>query len=486
MIFSIFCLVYLGSDSWVTYAQVPASECINYDPETTTINVMCGTFNLGRISQDLGNPNLLSSNKKEWILSANLTIGDTATVFITSTDSDWLKIKGDSKNEYYGIKNYGNLIIDHTKISSWNLETDNYVQQTDDGSIKRPYIAIMEDATGQMNITNSEISHLGWDESHAQGVGYYSGDHSKIDNNNIHDLYYGVYSKGVGNIIITNNDIHHNFKYGLYSQTGSYDLLIKNNKVHDTKGFAIVCSLDCSRIIIENNAVYNNSKGGIAFSRNVSDSIARNNTIYDEELAISLSDSNKNQIYGNIISDSKIGVALKVQRPLEYTTSSNAIYENTISNSDLGISIDPEASGNTIHNNAISNSTDAGIFISDFINRNNSIYGNSFSNNNDEISTKSLRDVIPIGLRDMAPSWCKNEINESGFMEGLQYLASRGIISESGNQSDAPSTKLVPEWAKNNACWWSKKLISDRDFVSGIQYLVNKGIIVISTESDTE
>lgn len=479
-IFFIFCLVYLGSNNLILYAQVVSSECIEYDPETVTIKVICGTFNLSQLDKELANSNLLSSNKKEWLLSANLEISDGATVFINSTDTSWLKIKGDLKNQNYGIKNNGNLLIDNTKISSWNTETESVIQQTDDGVVKRPYLVIMENATGQMNITNSEISFLGWRQSHEQGIGYYSGEHSKIDNNDIHELYYGFYSNGVGNLIITNNQIHHTFKYGLDPHTGSHDLLIKNNEVHDTKGIAIVCSFDCSNVLIENNTVYNNSKAGIMFSKGMVNSTARNNVLHDEYAAISISDSSNNQIYGNKISDSKIGVALKVLTPLEYSTTGNIIYENTIYNSDTGIGIDDKANGNTIHNNTILNSTGAGISISDFTTQNNSIYNNTFSNNGEEIYTKSLKAMIPLALRKMAPGWCNNEISSSGFVEGLQFLEDRNVLSESETQSNLEAIKPIPEWVKNNACWWSKRLISDRDFVSGIQYLIDKGIIDIS------
>lgn len=483
VVFFIFCIVYLGFNNLILYAQVFPSNCIEYNHETTTIKVMCGSFNLSQLDKALVNSDLLSSNKKEWLLSANLEIGNDATVFINSTDTSWLKIKANS-DEYYGIRSHGNLIIDGIKISSWNPEANDYLQQVEDGSIKRPFLAMIENSPGQMNITNSEISYLGWYESHEQGIGYYSGDSSKMDNNEIHNLYYGFYSNGVSNLTITNNHFHHTFKYGLDPHTGSHNLLIKNNRVHDTHGLGIVCSHDCYDVIIEDNTIYNNLKAGIMFSRNMTNSIARNNTIYNESTAISVSDSSTNKIYGNKISDSKIGVALKVLRPLEYSTTENEIYENTISNSEMGILIDFESDRNIIHSNKILNSSRSGILISDFTTKANSIYGNLFLNNNEEISTKNLKPVIPVGLKNLAPSWCNNDIASSGFVEGLQYLVDRNIILGSENQSPETANPIIPEWVKNNACWWSKRLISDRDFISGLQYLFNKGIIVIPESFD--
>ena len=37
----------------------------------------------------------------------------------------------------------------------------------------------------------------------------------------------------------------------------------------------------------------------------------------------------------------------------------------------------------------------------------------------------------------------------------------------------------VPDWIKNNAGWWATDQIDDSAFVQGIQYLVQNGIIVI-------
>jgi len=37
----------------------------------------------------------------------------------------------------------------------------------------------------------------------------------------------------------------------------------------------------------------------------------------------------------------------------------------------------------------------------------------------------------------------------------------------------------IPDWIKNNAGWWATDQIDDSAFVQGIQYLVQNGIIVI-------
>ena len=37
----------------------------------------------------------------------------------------------------------------------------------------------------------------------------------------------------------------------------------------------------------------------------------------------------------------------------------------------------------------------------------------------------------------------------------------------------------IPSWIKNNAGWWATDQIDDSSFLQGIQYLVQKGIIVV-------
>jgi len=37
----------------------------------------------------------------------------------------------------------------------------------------------------------------------------------------------------------------------------------------------------------------------------------------------------------------------------------------------------------------------------------------------------------------------------------------------------------VPDWIKNKAGWWATDQIDDSSFLQGIQYLVQKGILVV-------
>ena len=113
----------------------------------------------------------------------------------------------------------------------------------------------------------------------------------------------------------------------------------------------------------------------------------------------------------------------------------------------------------------------------------------------DRIQTQGLK-IVPIGEIDLhsggisIPSWIKNnaswwskdQIGDSDFVLGIQFLINEGIMRVPPSTPDSTSemTNDIPSWIKNNAGWWSQGVITDTDFVSGIQWLINNGIIKIA------
>ena len=97
--------------------------------------------------------------------------------------------------------------------------------------------------------------------------------------------------------------------------------------------------------------------------------------------------------------------------------------------------------------------------------------------NIDKINS-DLAIIIPQWIKNNAGWWAEGQINDSSFVQGIQYLIQNEImkIPSAVNESDAES-KDIPAWIKNNAGWWAKGQITDSDFVRGIEYLVNHKII---------
>ncbi|MGB7958568.1 MAG: right-handed parallel beta-helix repeat-containing protein [Nitrososphaeraceae archaeon] len=360
------------------------SECVTFDSEERMITINCRTANLTQINSQIKNPDVIRKDAnvdKGWLLNAGITIAENAILYINSSDTSWLKILPLLPDEEtaYPIYVSGSLKIDSVRISSWNPNTNNYTSSLDSHrngedvqlGTPRPYIIVNDDATGTTDITNSELTSLGYESGYGggrTGLRYEGGDDSLIKGNNIHDLYFGFYSKGVGGIRIEDNFVHNNIHYGLDPHTGTHDMSVKNNTVHDNGSIGIICSLDCYSITIENNTVYNNTKMGIMLSRNMTDSIVRYNTVNNEDRGFVISESSNNEVYNNTITDSGSGI------DLDMDSFENIIYNNTIANMEdpedaLGID-DGAEDQNTLYSNVLINESGQEISL-DNINNNN-------------------------------------------------------------------------------------------------------------------
>ena len=99
--------------------------------------------------------------------------------------------------------------------------------------------------------------------------------------------------------------------------------------------------------------------------------------------------------------------------------------------------------------------------------------------------------VIPSAFAENVPDWIKNnagwwatdQIDDSSFLQGIQYLIKEGImVIPPTETSESAGSHGIPSWIKNNAGWWADGLIDDSSFVLGMQWLISNGIIKISEE----
>lgn len=84
---------------------------------------------------------------------------------------------------------------------------------------------------------------------------------------------------------------------------------------------------------------------------------------------------------------------------------------------------------------------------------------------------------IPNWIKNNAKWWAEGQIEDSDFVQGIQYLIKQDIMKIPETQKTSTSNQGIPAWIKNNAKWWSEGQIGDSDFVQGIQYLVQSGIM---------
>ena len=87
---------------------------------------------------------------------------------------------------------------------------------------------------------------------------------------------------------------------------------------------------------------------------------------------------------------------------------------------------------------------------------------------------------IPEWIKNNAGWWATDQIDDSTFLQGIQFLIKEGVmIVPPTETSGSLAPQEVPAWIKNNAGWWATDQIDDNTFVSGIQYLIKTGIIVV-------
>jgi len=103
------------------------------------------------------------------------------------------------------------------------------------------------------------------------------------------------------------------------------------------------------------------------------------------------------------------------------------------------------------------------------------------------VPNSSAQDAqIPDWIKNVAGWWASDEISENEFLFGIEYLINNNIILIpftpcSVSHTDS-SDNMVPDWFKNNAKWWSENLIEDTEFINGIEYLIKKQIVSIDNK----
>ena len=95
---------------------------------------------------------------------------------------------------------------------------------------------------------------------------------------------------------------------------------------------------------------------------------------------------------------------------------------------------------------------------------------------------------VPAWIKNNAGWWASDMIDDSSFLQGIQYLIKEGImvIPPTGSSASSQTEQSVPAWVKNTAGWWADDLISETEFVNSLQYLIEVGIIVVPQAEKAE
>ena len=328
------------------------TKCVSYDPQLNLLTISCNS-NMSNLYNQIANKDILNQESSGiWLLNASIMVSPTATLDINSSDTSWLKLLSNYNNPN-NIHVLGSAAIDGVKITSWDSVLNVPIFQNSNGSIPRPYI-MTEESKGTLNITNSEVGFIGYNDYPSNGFLYANGGNgSKLENNTFHDMWDGFYSDGVKNLTINNNTYFNNLRYGIDPHTGSHDLDITNNLVYNNTRIGIICALNCYNILFANNTVHDNGITGLMFAENTTNSTAFGNRAFNEEVGMSIFASSNNTLFENQLSSNKIGIFLGGN------ASDNYILNNKLENDPYGFYFSDLPFHNLLKNNDMTNITTA-------------------------------------------------------------------------------------------------------------------------------
>jgi hypothetical protein len=334
--------------------------CIEYEAAENSIAINCNASFID-VVQAINDPEIIEEQEEEgqYLLNANLQVSDGVTFAMTSHEDglQYLKITGAN-----GIVVHGRIEISGVIITSWDTETNSPLSQTDTGSVPRAFINLQGSEGGFIH--NSEVSYLGYRELERRGLDLFGGGPShdmEIRGSKFHDMWMAFYSREAYNITIDNNEFYNNILYAIDPHTGTHNMTVSNNKVYNNRGIAVICSWNCYDIVFERNVIHDNAGAGLMFSRATRDSTMRNNIVYNQygsAHAISISESQNNEVYDNNISNSTIGISVHnpVQLDADGMSTANRISNNTFDGLEHAIRA-LASSDNTFSNNVFGNVT---------------------------------------------------------------------------------------------------------------------------------
>jgi len=101
-----------------------------------------------------------------------------------------------------------------------------------------------------------------------------------------------------------------------------------------------------------------------------------------------------------------------------------------------------------------------------------------------ELRIEESTTAIPDWIKTSAKWWNDEQISDTGFAKGIEYLIENNILKIPQTETfEQEQVQEIPGWIKNTAGWWGDGLLPDQDFVNGMQWLIKNGIMKIQTNS---
>jgi parallel beta-helix repeat protein len=331
---------------------------LRYDQQTNTILLNNGgAITLPVLANALARPDLLREPAPgEWVLNANLRIGEGVSLTIAGPSVRRLKLRSDAQG-FVWIKAFGaQLTFVDTCVTSW----DNNLQSVDTNDADGRSFVLARGGS-RMDIRGAELSYLGYFANESYGVAWrQAGTSGEASNSRFGHNFYGLYSYEASNLVIRNNEVHHSVRYGIDPHTRSNRLLIEGNTSHHNGKQGIILAEECTDSIIRGNTVYANDLHGIVLYQRSNNNLVENNIAYGNGLqGININDSSNNTLRSNTTyANAEAGIGVGQQ------ATNNQLDGNVArDNAKDGIYFYSEATGNTLRDNIVSSNRRYGVYV---------------------------------------------------------------------------------------------------------------------------
>ena len=97
----------------------------------------------------------------------------------------------------------------------------------------------------------------------------------------------------------------------------------------------------------------------------------------------------------------------------------------------------------------------------------------------DRVELQNEEISIPQWIRNNAEWWAAEQIDDTTFIQSIEYLIKNSILVIPATQQESSENQEIPAWIKNNAGWWAAGQIDDETFVQGLEYLIKRGVISV-------
>lgn len=378
-----------------------------------------------------------------WLLTEHVLVAEGAVLLVQAPEILNLRLYSSADRfvtvmAYKGSVAFAGTPSQKLSVGSWDPTTTQRDTTTHDG---RAYVIARG---GQMDVSHTEFSALGFAIGHSSGVAWKGWPTTKSQGS-VHDSafrenYFGAYTWEAEGMVWERNEFSHNLVYGLDPHDHSDYFRVEHNRAFSNGRHGIIFSAACVGNVIRYNESFDNAWHGIVLddgkvaddgdprhlrARPSNDNVVEYNAVWGNEVGMALEGGYRNRLANNEIRDNRFGIRLKDN------ASHNVIEQNDITGSDVfAIYAYAASNDNLIVRNRIEGGK-AGLVIRD-------ARGNDFRDN--DVFGIEGHAVAAIGA--VAENTVNNNRLSGAGSSAIDLLRATGMDAISGN--DVSGWSVVP------------------------------------------